>query len=178
MLISLALMAVSCGLPGSEAPRNSTEAFSTTHPTEDPGDQAADEPLIGCPSGPWFPRSALGNQVDLNSSGRNDIAEAIAPFLESEEGKFWPQEGWQILHATDDTALLVHLDPPNRLSFIALENSSGSWKWEGSQAVESCPLVLQVPADLNTVDWRLASGEELKPESTSLQVLLQERESA
>lgn len=137
---------------------------------------AEDEPLIGCPGGPWFPRSALDTQIDLATSGRDDLAQAITPFLESEEGGFWPQEGWRILHATEESVLLVHLEPPDRLSFMNVERSGESWSWAGAQAGASCPLAVQVPEGLNTVEWRLDPGETPAPESTSLRLLLQERE--
>lgn len=135
-----------------------------------------DESLIGCPSGPWFPRSALDNHIDLASSGRNDIIEAVSPFLDSEEGEFWPQRGWRILHADDDNVLLVHLEPPDRLSFMTVENTGGSWKWTGAQAGAACPLVLKMAEGLNIVEWRLDPGESPTPDSTSLRLLLQERE--
>ena len=135
-----------------------------------------DQTLIGCPGGPWFPRSALNEQIDLAASGRDELVEAIAPFLQSEEGQFWPQEDWKILHASDDTVLLVHLEPPDSLSFMTLTKSTDSWEWSAGSAGGSCPLVIQMPEGLNTVEWRLDPDESLSPDSMSIQLLINERE--
>lgn len=135
-----------------------------------------DGPLVGCPNGPWFPRSALESQTDLDSSGRDDIVDAIRPFLESEEGAYWPQDGWEILYSTPELVLLVHLDPPDALSFMTIEKEGDSWRWAGAQAGGACPLVVQIPEGMNTVDWRVDPDEYLSPDSTSIRLLINERE--
>lgn len=146
----------------------------TTEPTEPT--TTHDQTLIGCPSGPWFPRSALDNQIDLASSGRDEIVEAVSPFLESEEGNFWPQVGWKILHATEETVLLVHLEPPDSLSFITITKTADSWTWSGASAGGPCPLVTQMPEGSNTVEWRVDPDDSPRPDSVSIRLLLQERE--
>lgn len=159
-----------CGSPGSEP----TDTTATQLP--EPTTPEADQPFIGCPNGPWFPRSALEGQIYLSESGREDIAEAIRPFLESEEGVHWPQGDWRILYATEEAVLLVHLELPDGLSFITVEKTGQSWRWAGAQSGGSCPLVIEPPEGSNTVDWRVDEGEAIGPNSTTIRLILQERE--
>ena len=148
---------------------------ATTEPSE-PTQTNDGQTLIGCPGGPWFPRSALDSQIDLASSGRDEIVEAITPFLEGEEGQFWPQEDWKILHAGDDAVILVHLEPPDSLSFMTVTRTAGSWNWSGAQTGGPCPLVVQMAEGLNTVEWRVDPDESPSPDSVSIRLVLNERE--
>lgn len=170
-LVVVALTAAACGsAPGTEP----TGPVVADLP--DPTAPEADQTMIGCPSGPWFPRSSLETQTDLDSSGRHEIAEAIRPFLDSEEGVYWPQEGWRILHSTPESVLLVHLDGADGLSFMTIEKTGDSWNWAGAQSGGSCPLVIQMPQGLNTVEWRVDPDEKLSPDSTSIRLTINERE--
>ena len=101
-------------------------------------------------------------------------------FLGDEEGQFWPQEGWRVLHATGQGALIVHHDPATgNIWFMNFELQEGSWRWAGASAGGPCPLHTTLPEGLGVVEWRIdPAGPALSPESTSIQVLATERECA
>lgn len=144
-------------------------------PAEDgelPGDL-----IVSCPSGPSFPVSALSDIPDLSVADPGGVTAAIAPFLESEEGVYWPQEGWRILHQTDDEVLLVHRGADG-LSFMSVVREGDGWEWSGASGPGSeCPLQYVVPEGLNTVEWRLdPSASPPGPEDTRISVILNERE--
>lgn len=125
-----------------------------------------------------FPISALDDVPLLSDAGMPQIEEAIRPFLESEEGKYWPQSGWQVLYPTDTAVLIAHTDPaspePN-LALMSVEYHDGAWMWSGSSSGGECVLAVQPPPGLNIVDWRLDPATPPTPESTSIAVLLTER---
>ena len=66
-----------------------------------------DEPeLVACgPSGPSFPRAALDTLPEAPEPDAS-MAEAMQSFLGSDEGQFWPQDGWRVLSAGPAEALL------------------------------------------------------------------------
>jgi len=138
---------------------------------------------LGCPGGPEFPASALDGIRPLAGSDLPEIEAAIEVFLENEEGQFWPQDDWKILHQTDDVALLVHdgtqegsTDEIN-FSFMNLESEGDEWRWAGASSGGSCPLRTSLREGLNTVGWRIdPAAEQLTPESTRIQLLVTERE--
>ncbi len=141
---------------------------------------------LGCPSGPTFPASALEEIRPLAGSGLGEIEAAVRVFLDNEEGRFWPQDSWQVLHQTDDTVLLVHqgqLDGSDdsadeaSFAFVSVEHIDGEWRWAGAQSGGSCPLRTSLPEGLNTVEWRIdPAAEALTPDSTRIPLLVTERE--
>jgi hypothetical protein len=130
---------------------------------------------VGCWSGPTFQIADLAEIVPLETGDPGGVAEAIEPFLSSEEGSFWAQEGWLILRQTDKEILLVH-PGADGLAFMTVERVDGQWGWSGSSSGGPCPLYYQVPERMNPVDWRLnPDGDPLSAESTSVDVLVTER---
>jgi len=173
VVLSAAVLFAACGT----APEASSQPgeLEVIVPPDDKG-QYPPELIVSCPSGPSFPISALDDIPLLSEADPGGMAEAIAPFLESEEGEFWPQEDWRILHQTDTQALLLHYGEPT-LSFMNLEREGDEWVWSGSQSGGPCPLQFTTPEGLNTVEWRLdPSVPALGPEDDSVAVILNERE--
>jgi hypothetical protein len=103
------------------------------------------------------------------------VAQAIEPFLSSEEGQSWPQENWQILRQTDEEVLLVH-EGAGGLSFMNVERAGEAWMWSSSQGAGRCPIHYVVPEGLNAVDWRLDPEVARDTSATTLEVLITERE--
>lgn len=138
-----------------------------------------DDTMIEARCGAHFPVSALESVPLLAESGLAEVEKAIRPFLESEEGGHWPQDGWRILHRTDSQVTLVHLDGTAVEPTVALmyvENDADEWRWAGSSIGGECPLEVMVPAGLNAVDWRLdPSAEPPTSDSTAIHVLVTER---
>lgn len=134
---------------------------------------------IGCVAGSRFDASALNDIPLLSEVDLPGVEAAIRPFLESEEGVYWPQDGWRVLHRSDDLVQLVHLDgsaTETSIAFMDTEFNEGEWRWAGSSMGGGCPLEVKMPAGLNAVDWRLdPSTEPLTPESTVIYVLVTER---
>lgn len=173
-LLAAVLAVTACGLPNEPA-TGSTEPDLIVTPG--PDGELPPDLEVGCPSGPTFPISALDEVTDLETAGREEVAAAIQPFLDNEEGRFWPQEGWRILHETDTEILLVHHDPAGSLSFMTVSRSAAGWEWSGAQGGGPCPLRIAMPERLNTVDWRLdPTAPPIDAESTEIFVLLTERE--
>lgn len=135
---------------------------------------------VGCPSGPTFPVSALSSVEPLIGSGREHIEAAIAGFLGSEEGAFWPQvDEWQVLHETDEKVVLVFIDPSRQtIGFQTVALIDGEWRWSGSQLGEGCSLEARLPEGLNRVNWRIDPEFGLDPASTTIHLLATERECA
>jgi hypothetical protein len=133
--------------------------------------------MVGC-SSPTFPVSALESIVPLVGTGHEHIEAAVAPFLESAEGDHWPQaEEWQILHATQDQVILVHIDAPT-IGFQTVELVDETWRWSGSSLGENCALEARLPEGLNRVRWELDPAVEHGPASTTLQFVASEWECA
>lgn len=198
---TIALLLVACGgEPGSTAEADSTtstpESTTTTTPETTtppppvvtsggdldvivpPGEDGTlpAELWVGCWTGPYFQVSDIGEIEPLATADPGGVAGAIDPFLSSEEGVFWPQEGWLILRASEDEVLLVNRGADG-LAFMNVNRVDEAWRWSGSQMGGSCPLHYAVPEGLNAVDWVLdPSSLPLDPEATSLQVLATERE--
>lgn len=140
------------------------------------------ERRVGCLSHSFFPESALDTAPPLiEDSSVPAVADAIAPFLESEEGQMsWPQEGWRVLEATEgERVLLVNPGSDQRplLAFMRLEWTDDEWRWAGSSIPGDCDLVVEPPADGTTVvDWRLdPTADPLTPESTTVVLEATER---
>jgi hypothetical protein len=141
---------------------------------------------LGCPSGPTFPASALDEIRPLTGAGLDEIETAIREFLGSEEGQYWPQDNWQILHQTDNTVLVVHHEQGNGTSgaaeassfaFQTVERIDDEWRWAGSSSGGSCPLRTSPSRGLNTVEWSIdPAAEPLTSSSTRIELLVTERE--
>jgi hypothetical protein len=141
----------------------------------DAGPDPADAELVVCASdGPAFPRSAL-DELHEASPPDDELAEGMQAFLGSEEGAFWPQEGWRVLSDSGTTAVLL-ASADSQLWFQTLElDAGGDWRWSGSSVAGECPLHVPAPAGHNAVVWRLdPGGESPTPSSTSVDVLVHE----
>lgn len=198
VVLTIGLLATACGgEPGAEpVPTTSghqttttTTTSTTTVPSSDvirvgalgivvPPDAEGAYPhdlLVGCGAGS-FPIGALDEIRPLDEADPGGVAEAIESFLRNEEGRLWPQEGWQILHQTDDRVHLVAKTESGTLAHMYASNDGAGWSWAGaSLAGDPCELEFAIPEDLNTVDWRLdPEAEPLTPESTQIRVILSE----
>lgn len=165
--------------PATEAPSTSV---ATTPPLDaivppDTDGNFPDDLLVSCGAGS-FPIGAIDTLRPLDEADPGGLTEAISPFLESEEGAFWPQNGWQVLHLTEDEALLVAHDETGGLAFMSAEHDGSGWSWAGANGgVEECHLQFVVPEGLNTVDWRLdPDGPPVAADTEELAVILTERE--
>jgi hypothetical protein len=138
------------------------------------GPDPAEAALVSCGTGgTTFPRSAL-DRLHEAPPPDGEMADGMQSFLGSEEGVFWPQDGWRVLSSSDGVAVLL-ADADSQLWFQTLELSAGSWRWTGSSASEECPLRVPAPADYNAVVWRLDPDRESPtPSSTAIEVLVHE----
>lgn len=198
----LAIVAGACFAPGTAEPTpepttsapSSSSAGSTTTATlpptastvragtdlglivlpDDDGAYPADL-LVSC-GGETFPFGALDAIAPVPADDPGSLLAAIEPFLASEEGQFWPQDGWHTLHEGSSEATLV-ARTPGGLAFMSLSRSGTSWAWSGSSVGEGCDLAVATPGDVNDVDWRLDPAAPVPgPESTELRLLLTERQ--
>jgi hypothetical protein len=102
------------------------------------------------------------------------MADGMQPFLGSEEGAFWPQDGWRVVSSVDGVAVLV-AEADSQLWFQTLELTAGAWRWTGSSSAEGCPLRVPPPEGYNAVEWRLDPDQEApSPTSTVFDVLVHE----
>lgn len=143
-------------------------------PPDDDGEYPPDL-VVTCGYG-QFPISALADIRPLEEADPGGVAAAIESFLSSEEGQFWPQEGWQVLHSTDREVLLV-VKEEGSLAFMSASNDGTGWTWSGSGGGgQECPLEFVFPEDLNAVTWRLdPDGPPLTRDTTEIEVILNER---
>ncbi len=201
-LLAVGLVVAACGgsPPGEAqqsaatngAPTTSTEAPSTSTSVVGEGvatgeldvivvpDENGEYPpdlIVACPGGPSFPIGALDDIAVISADDPDGMLAAIAPFLDSEEGAFWPQEGWQLLHESPQEAFLV-TPFEGSLAFMFIEREGDDWVWSGSSIDGNpCDLQYALPERLNTVEWRLdPSAPAPGPDATDLHVLLTERE--
>ena len=204
--VGLALLAGACGEPagdGGSVP-TSTTSMAPVAPTSSVAtttssttktvvigasdlvvvpDDSGGVPLdleVGCPSGPTFPVSALSSVEPLVGSGREHIEAAIAGFLGSDEGAFWPQaDEWQVLYETDREVVLVYIDASrSTIGFQTVVLVDEEWRWARSQLGETCSLEARLPEGLNRVNWRVDPEFGLDPASTTIHLLATEGECA
>ena len=180
---AVAVVLVACSTSGEEpAPPNTEPSTptSTIAPLPEPGGILAPDVIVGCGrSGPSFPLAALQSTEALDQAAYDVVAAAMAPFLESEEGVFWPQEAWRILHETESEVLVVHMaDAPDgpAVSFMEVELRDGEWRWAGSEAGGPCELTTTHPPGLNAVEWRIDPAFEVGPNSADIPLLATEVE--
>ncbi|MDP2624290.1 MAG: hypothetical protein Q8Q29_10890 [Actinomycetota bacterium] len=154
----------------------STGELDVIVPPDENGDYPPDL-MVTCPIGPAFPLGAIYEIELIDPDDPDGMLAAIEPFLSSEEGPFWPQEGWQLLHQTSEQAILVTLSGGG-LWYMYLSREDDAWRWGGSSSSgRPCDLQFAMPAGLNTVGWVLhPSAPEPGPETTELHVLLTEQE--
>ena len=150
LVLATALSAAACGDDRTVVPTDA-DTTSTTTTSAPPPDS---DPLVGCPSGPTFPLSAIDSVEPLAGRGRTKVIAAADDFLANQEGQHWPQDDWQILYELDGVVGLVHLDG-SHLSFMSIGNDDGEWHWSGSSAPNDCELVFRLPAGLGVVDWEV-----------------------
>lgn len=124
-----------------------------------------------------FTLGDVTSATPLEVAALPDIEAAIDPFLTSEEGAFWPQDGWKVLTETDDRVLLVHVDEAeSTLSFMEVEHRGGEWRWAGSSMGEGCGLETALPSGFNAVEWRFDPAFPTPTaDSTILHLLVHER---
>ena len=108
------------------------------------------------------------------------MADALAPFLEGEEGAFWPQEGWRVLEIVEgEQVQVVHPGTPESpsLAFMSATWSTDGWRWSGASRSDACVLVVEPSPDGGTVvDWEIdPAAEPLDPDTTTLSLLATER---
>ncbi len=133
--------------------------------------------IIGCPGGPSFPAAALETIRPLTGAGFDDVEAVISIFLAGEEGQYWPQQDWQILHSTEREVLVV--TQSGGIWFQTVELVDGLWKWTGGGGGGPCPLQTAIPGGLNAVEWRLdPASAPLAPDTTRFDVIVNERECA
>jgi len=194
--VTLATILAACGAPPGDGTADSripnpttTSTVPTTVPPPEtisegelgvivPPDDGGNYPpdlVVTCGYG-QFPISALADIRPLEEADPGGVAAAIEPFLSSEEGQYWPQEGWQVLHLTDREVLLV-VKEEGSLTFMSASNDGTGWTWSGSGGGgEECPLEFMFPEDLNAVTWMLdPDGAPLTTDTTELEVILNER---
>jgi len=133
--------------------------------------------MVTCPNGPAFPLGAIYEIAFVPPDDPDGMLAAIEPFLGSEEGQNWPQDGWQVLDETEETVILVtHAN--GTLAYMFLDRDGDSWRWGGSSISGGpCDLQFAIPEGLNTVGWRLdPSKPGPNADTTALHLLLTERE--
>lgn len=199
------LVAVSCGstavateaAPETTAPPDSIDATDSSSSQNIEPDRIADD-FVTCAG--WA--LTIGSLDTIEPlANRPEIAEAVSSFLESGEGDFWPQVGWQVITVSETEALVVVLQTEAQvvaqlegvdgvevdesfgdgdtltLSIQGAELRDGSWQWTGSSAGEDCELETPRAEGLNTVEWEIdPDGSPLTPESTTIDLLATERE--
>ncbi|MEZ5245412.1 MAG: hypothetical protein R2707_09975 [Acidimicrobiales bacterium] len=196
LIAVLALAASACGDdadtstadPGPTVDDASADGEFPPDPAGNTGDDPADpittatddDPVVGCPSGPTFPLSAL-DDVPPVADAPAGVEAAMRTFLDDEEGAFWPQEGWRVLHETATQVLVVHVGDRSTaaatgLSFMTLEADGDAWRWAGASAGGDCPLQFQLDEGLGVVEWVLDPDQpEPGPDDTVVHVLATER---
>ena len=185
-----ALFVAACGSdPTTEAGSSPDDTSAVTEApdagsTEAPDPDATGEPdgvlRVGCATGPYFPVTALDAAPPLLAdSAVPEVADAIAPFLESGEGDFWPQEGYRVLEIVpEDRVQLVHpgsAEHPD-LAFMGAEWTGDGWRWSGSSIPNECELVVEPSEEFGVVEWELdPEAAPLDATSTVIPVLATER---
>lgn len=185
---AMVLLLAACGGPvGEVGGSRATAAESADVPVESDADLhvivmpdvdggLSPDVTVGCRAGPSFPAAALEEVLPIDDAELPGLEDAVQSFLGNEEGQFWPQDGWRVLHATEQTVLIVHHDSATGgVSFMNFESQNGSWRRAGASSGGPCPLQTLLPAGHGVVEWRIdPAGPPLSPESTSIPVLVTE----
>lgn len=174
IVLLVALAATACGDDSKTETTGSVDDAQTSTSTADP------DPIVSCPAGATFPLSAIDAIAPI-SEAPSGVENAMRTFLDDEEGAFWPQDGWQILHQTADRVLVVHVGDRSTaaaagLSFMTLEAVDDTWVWAGASARADCPLQFQLDPGLGVVEWVLDPDQPNPgPKDTAVSLLATER---
>ncbi|MEM9654274.1 MAG: hypothetical protein AAGA65_19430 [Actinomycetota bacterium] len=186
------LLAASCADDGTP-----TETVSSPEEVADNGG----EELVVC-AGTSLPLSALQSLEPMSS--RPEIEAAVNVFLETGEGDFWPQDGWQIVTISESEVYVIVLQTEASARRVAEERElevffdegfgdgiddtilfsahnvtreDTTWGWRGSVSGEDCVLESVVPDGFNRVDWEPDPGSAAPgPGTERLDLLATERE--
>lgn len=103
------------------------------------------------------------------------LRSVLDDWLATAEGQYWPQDGWVLLHATDERASFVHISD-DQVSAIDAEMGANGWIWTGASGGGNCDVLLSLPAGVGEVEWVLdPDAPAPDPSSTEIQVLATER---
>jgi hypothetical protein len=101
------------------------------------------------------------------------LAAVLDDWLSGPEGSFWPQEGWLLLRADDESADFVHIGTD--VSFVSAEMGRNGWIWAGASGGEVCDVVRLLPPGYGAVDWELdPSFPRPDPTATEIHLLATE----
>ena len=188
--------------PSEQDPTSSTATAAGATPTN-PQASGSSEELVVC-AGTELPLSALQELEPLES--RPEVEEAINGFLESGEGGFWPQDGWQMVTISDTEVYVIVLQTEEQVRQDAeardlavsfdegfgdgiddailfsgqnVELTDGTWRWAGSVSSEDCELESVLPPNLHRVEWALDPASPAPTaDSATVELLATERECA
>lgn len=130
---------------------------------------------VGC-AGVFFPAGALEDIPPFVGSAFPEVDAAATELFATAEGGSWPQDGWRLLHATDQRVFLVQATTVagDGVAIMAFERDLGPWRFAGGQLEGRCDLRTSPGLGLNTVDWELDSNAVISPESTLLFTFVRE----
>ena len=124
-----------------------------------------------------FPASALDDPIPLVDSDLPGVRRALEKFLATDEGQYWPQDGWMVL-TSDRDVLLVHADAAE-VSFIRFTLTGSGWRSDTASSKTTCTLRSVMPEGLGQVDWRLDRAfPRPGADSTEIHLRVTERECA
>lgn len=172
-----ALVAAGCGSDADSPAEPPADSPAEPDTGSAEAEQSADAVRLGCPFGPFFPRSALDSPLtNVEDFDHPSVGAAVDWFLESDEGVFWPQDEWYVLHLESDRQVLfVHPGASStgtNLSFISAELDDGSWRWAGASSPNDCDLQLEPTG--SPVEWQLDPARPAAPDSTVVDVVATE----
>lgn len=138
-----------------------------------PGAQGFDDDtLVVCGGAGPFPADALHEHTQLDAANiPEDRLAPIQDFLSTGEGEFWPQEGYWVLHADDQTLLLAHIDVSGSETLLGSALNGGSWVLDIAQSGGPCEVQVPLPEGLGEVAWRVDSSRPLDDQATSVTLL-------
>ncbi len=196
-----ALLVAGCGTDTSSITASAEDAASAEDTVSADGASSPDGEIVVC-AGTEIPLGALDFLEPMSS--RPEVQAAVGEFLESGEGAFWPQDGWQVATISDtevyvmilQTEAQVRQDAEARqvdvmfdegfgdgvddtIMFSAhnVELADGQWRWAGSVSGEDCVLESTIPEGMNHVEWMLdPEAPAPTPDSVTVNLLATERE--
>jgi len=113
---------------------------------------------------------ALGDLDSLTPAADVEpgLKSVLDSWLANDEGQFWPQEDWSLLHENDDHASFIHVGDDG-VSFIGAEMAANGWIWAGASAGGRCDVELRLPDGLGSVEWVL-NPQSPAPAATSTEI--------
>jgi hypothetical protein len=146
--------------------------------TPDPDGRIPPDTLVTCDGSPTFPISALEDPVPVNVGDLAGVRAALDQFLATEEGVYWPQDGWLVLTSSDKHVELLYVDA-RTVGFMSFESTRAGWAWAGGSLAERCRLRTVLPPSLGEVDWMLDPAfPRPDDDTTTLHLLATERDCA